>query len=246
MDNSVIIKGNKHGILVVLDDKMEFEQLKDKIKEKFQGASKFFSGADMAISFEGRKMSSDEENQILKIISEVSDIKIVCVIDEDNIRDIQYENALSYIHNKKEDDLRDDNNDINASNVIDDTLLNDAPSFCKGTIRSGQLFESKNSVVILGDVNPGGKVISGGNVVVLGSLRGNVYAGADGNHNAFVVALEMNPMQIKIADLIARSADSASHKKAKSKNVQPKIAYILDSNIYMDDLQQEILNDIKI
>ena len=35
-------------------------------------------------------------------------------------------------------------------------------------------------------------------VIVLGSLKGNIFAGVDGNENAFVVALEMSPMQIKI------------------------------------------------
>ena len=58
--------------------------------------------------------------------------------------------------------------------------------------------------MVLGDVNPGGKVVAKGSVIVLGSLKGNIFAGVDGNENAFVVALEMNPMQIKIADVIAR------------------------------------------
>ena len=126
---------------------------------------------------------------------------------------------------------------------VDDNSLA-ATAFCKGTLRSGQLFESESSVIVLGDVNPGGKVISKGNVIILGSLRGNVYAGADGNENAFVVALEMNPMQIKIADVIARSADTSTHKKSKNKNIQPKIAYVGEGNIYIDDLLQEVLNDI--
>ena len=39
-------------------------------------------------------------------------------------------------------------------------------------------------------------------VIVLGSLKGNIFAGVDGNENAFVVALEMSPMQIKIEILL--------------------------------------------
>ena len=60
--------------------------------------------------------------------------------------------------------------------------------FYKGTLRSGQVFESDGSVVVLGDVNPGGKVVAKGSVIVLGSLKGNIFAGVDGNENAFVVA----------------------------------------------------------
>ena len=65
----------------------------------------------------------------------------------------------------------------------------------------------ETSIIIIGDVKAGAKVVSKGNVIILGSLKGNVYAGSSGNTNAFVVALDMDPVQIRIADTIARSSD---------------------------------------
>lgn len=119
--------------------------------------------------------------------------------------------------------------------------------FYKGTLRSGQVFESDGSVVVLGDVNPGGKVVAKGSVIVLGSLKGNIFAGVDGNENAFVVALEMSPMQIKIGEIIARSSDVATKitkGRNKTKVIEPKIAYVYDQNIYIEDLEQNALDDI--
>ena len=113
-------------------------------------------------------------------------------------------------------------------------------------IREHFVPESETSVIVLGDVNPGGRIISAGNVIVLGSLRGNVFAGANGDEHAFVVALEMNPMQIKIADVIARSSDSAPKKKSKNKGVMPKISFVEDGNIYIEELTSDILEDIRI
>ena len=81
---------------------------------------------------------------------------------------------------------------------------------------------------------------------MLGSLRGNVFAGANGDEHAFVVALEMNPMQIKIADVIARSSDSAPKKNSKNKGVMPKISFVEDGNIYIEELTSDILEDIRI
>lgn len=52
-------------------------------------------------------------------------------------------------------------------------------------------------------------------MIILGSLKGNVYAGSSGNTNAFVVALDMDPVQIRIADTIARSPDKPRKKKKK-------------------------------
>ena len=81
MNNSVIIKGNKYGIVVVLDDKIPFAQLREDIANKFKSATKFFDKANMAVSFEGRKLSSEEERDVLDIIAANSELNIVCVID---------------------------------------------------------------------------------------------------------------------------------------------------------------------
>lgn len=53
---------------------------------------------------------------------------------------------------------------------------------------------------MLGDVNPGSSVIAAGDIVVLGSLRGNAYAGGNGRPGHYIAALEMAPQKIKIGD----------------------------------------------
>ena len=77
LDNSVIIKGSKSGITVFLDNEMPFEELLESVSDKFKNASKFFNNANMAISFDGRDLSAEEEKKILNIISDVSDLNIV-------------------------------------------------------------------------------------------------------------------------------------------------------------------------
>ena len=223
MNNSVVIKGNKYGIVVVMDPEVPFEELKENLVEKFQSASKFFDKAKMALSFEGRKLSSAEEQEILNIISENSDLNIVCVMDNDEIREKAFKNAV-------EEKL--------------EQLSSQTGQFYKGTLRSGQVLESESSIIVLGDVNPGARIVAKGNVVVLGSLKGIVFAGANGNPDAFVVALEMNPMQIRIGDVIARSSDSAAKKPVKA--IEPKIAFVDGENIYIEMLDKNVLNDIRL
>ena len=107
----------------------------------------------------------------------------------------------------------------------------------------------ETAIIILGDVNPGATVVSKGNVVVLGTLKGTIHAGAAGNEGAFVAALNMNPMQIRIADAIARAADDKPDKKsrkAKETSTGPMIAYTEDGNIYMEPITKEVINDIRI
>lgn len=242
MDNSVIIKGSKNGIIVFLDEEMPFEELLENVSDKFKNASKFFNNATMAISFDGRNLSAEEEKRILNVISDVSELNIVCVLDENNDIKSVYEEAVKKAMNS-----------FNISHQPERQKITDPKTTCmfyKGTLRSGQVFEADGSVVVLGDVNPGGKVVAKGSVIVLGSLKGNIFAGVDGNENAFVVALEMSPMQIKIGDIIARSSDSGVNKISKGKNkskiLEPKIAYVYDQNIYVEDLEQNALDDISL
>ena len=241
MDNSVVIKGNKNGIAVKLDDKVDFSELKTMLREKFMASAKFFGIADLALSLEGRELSDTQEKEIMDIISEVTDINIVCLVDHDDERDLVYQRAIAKVMEDKCNQ---------ASPLEGEQISVPAQPLCqfyKGTLRSGQVLETESSVVVLGDVNPGGRIIACGNVIVLGSLKGNVFAGANGNENAFVVALNMEPMQIKIADVIARCSDSSPVKKklkAKAKVVQPKIAYVYEGNIYVEDFEQNVLEDI--
>ena len=75
------------------------------------------------------------------------------------------------------------------------------------TVRGGQEIKTRSSVLICGNVNPGAQIIAGGSIDIRGACRGFVHAGAFGNVNAFIVADQLMPLQIRIADLIARSPD---------------------------------------
>ncbi len=78
------------------------------------------------------------------------------------------------------------------------------------TLRSGQLINSAGTVVVLGDVNPGAEVVAGGDVIVVGKLRGLAHAGAEGNEQATIWALELAAKQLRIADKLAVAPDGAA------------------------------------
>lgn len=222
--NSVIIKSNKHGLIVILDDKLSFNELLRDVEAKFNEASNFFKDAHMAITFEGRQLTNEEENEIIYAIIDNSKIHIVCIVGNNN----QNEEFYRQVVEKKEREI----------------AAKDG-QFYKGTLRSGQVLELETSVVILGDVNPGASIVSKGNVVVLGALKGNVYAGASGNNSCFVVALSMHPLQIRIGDYSARNT---APRKANEKDFElnPKIAFVRDGHINMKSVQKDVLGEIDI
>lgn len=69
--------------------------------------------------------------------------------------------------------------------------------FVKKTLRSGDRETSTGDLVIMGDVNPGAEVEAGGNVFVMGNLRGTVRAGI-GKSEAEIRALYFKAPRIEI------------------------------------------------
>ena len=92
--------------------------------------------------------------------------------------------------------------------------------FHEGTVRSGERIFSNGNLCIIGDVNPGAIVSAKNNIYVWGKLLGIAFAGKDGNKNASISSLYLNPLQLRIADVIAIGP------KDKPKNHYPEIALV--------------------
>lgn len=77
------------------------------------------------------------------------------------------------------------------------------------TIRSGVEIRHPGTVILLGDINPGGIVVADGDILVWGRLRGIAHAGAAGNRECLIMALQMEPTQLRIADAVARAPEKS-------------------------------------
>lgn len=224
MIQSVIIKSFPNGIVLHLSETDTFEEILQETAVRFRESRGFFKDARMALSVKGRKLSEEEENALLNIISENSDIHILCLVSDDEETDRMFIKAIS------ETDFSEDGN------------RNSAGQFYRGTLKNGEVLETESSIVILGDVYPGSAIISARDIIVLGGLYGEAYAGGNGSEGHYVAALEMAPEKLKIGDF-------KYHAKEKFKwgikpKVQPKIAYVKNKKIVMDSLTKELLSDM--
>ena len=77
----------------------------------------------------------------------------------------------------------------------------------QGTLRAGDHLHSDRDILLHGDVNPGARISAVGDVLVWGRLRGVAHAGCEGSTDARVVALQLRPLQLRIADAVARGPD---------------------------------------
>ena len=94
------------------------------------------------------------------------------------------------------------------------------------TLRGGQEVRTESSVLVFGNVNPGAQIIAGGSIDIRGTCRGMVHAGAFGDQTACIVADKLIPIQIRIADLIARPPDNMKESN-KAERASIKNGYIV-------------------
>ena len=105
------------------------------------------------------------------------------------------------------------------------TVDPNAPLFLEKTIRSGMEVAHHGSIFLLGDVNPGGQLSADGDIIIWGRLRGVAHAGAGGDRNSCIMALLMEPTQLRIADKVARAPSSTLEE------FYPEVAHIAAEGI---------------
>lgn len=237
MSQNVTIKGTKSGIILVLDEKVPFENLKAEIADTFLDAASFLGKHKMGLIIRGKYLTDSEQEEVVGIINNNTDLTITCIIDE--------QSATEKLFNieKKEKALE----EKTASLEQKEESLNSAPQaqfydnsalIYTGNLRSGQDISCEQSVILLGDVKPGASITSYGSIFVLGELRGNAFAGAGGDRQSIVMALKLDPLQVRIADAIAISPDAEKgpklrfrKKKLTSSENEPEVAYIDNGHI---------------
>jgi septum site-determining protein MinC len=223
MKNTVVIKSFQNGISLHLDGEQPFDELLAEIALKFRESAGFFKDAKMALSFEGRELNDEEEKVVIETITANSNINIICLVGKDDNTNQNYLKALQMLN-------YDEGNDGH---------------FYRGTLKSGQVLETESSITIIGDINPGATIISTRDIIILGGLYGEAYAGATGRDGHFVVALEMSPEKLTIGDFKYKPKEKNSKWSIKLK-VQPKIAYAKDNQVIIEPITKELLSGMPI
>lgn len=216
--SSVVIKGNKSGMTVIMDSRIPFEQLIADVAEKFHSSAKFWGSVQMTLTLEGRELTADQELAIVSTITENSDIEVLCLIDTDAKRIERCEKALN-------DKLMD--------------LSAQTGQFYRGNLQDGDSLESEASIVVIGDVLAGARVLAKGNIIVLGDVRGIVHAGITGNDAAVVAGFTMMPSQLRIAGY-----GVGNQRKGRKLCRGAGLVFVKDGRICTKSLQKSIFDQL--
>ena len=171
---NVTIKGTKDGLVLRLDDGCSYEELKRELDLKLSANTMTQDDRHLlSVKLEvGNRYLTDEQQEELKsLIRQKKNL----VVDE----------IESNVMTKEEaEQLRAENEVVTVSRIV----------------RSGQVLRVSGDLLLIGDVNPGGTVIAGGNIFIMGALKGVAHAGCFGNDQAVIAASSMKPSQLRISD----------------------------------------------
>lgn len=176
----ITIKGTREGLTLFIDDSCSFEEVLHELGEviSISQPQKNEPIVPVTVQLGLRYLHKEHKERLLHIIGEKNRLSVQSFQSDV----ISKEEALKW---KEESEVK---------------VVN-------RMVRSGQVLEVNGDLLLIGDVNPGGQVISTGNIYIMGSLLGIAHAGSNGDIRAAIAASYMKPSQLRIADYISRAPD---------------------------------------
>ena len=186
------IKGIREGLLISIGEG-EWIDIQANLLKQIEERGTFFKGARLAIDVGNRILHAAEMGVLRDKLSD-REIGLWAIISNSPVteRTAQVLGLATRLSTPKPE---------RVIRSVDPNLPGEDAILIQKTLRSGFRVSTHGHVVVIGDVNPGAEILSDGNIIVWGRLRGSVHAGAQGNQKSVVCALEMNPTQLRIANI---------------------------------------------
>ena len=221
MKTSLHIKGVHDALLIKVDDGA-WTDVRPALVESIEAQEDFFQGARVALEVGERALGAAELGSLRDALARM-DITLAAVISthpatQDAAADLGI--ARSLAHRPRKDPLE--------MEGVDTEVGGDDAIFIQRTLRSGNNVRFAGHVIVLGDVNPGAEIVAGGNIIIWGRLRGVVHAGAAGNEQACICALELAPTQLRIASHVAVSPK-------RPRKPKPEMAHIRNGELMAEE-----------
>ena len=205
LKNIVNIKGTNKGLLIQLNDMASYTEILDELKKKVSDPA-LEGDAEVQVQLANRHYSKAQLEEIKKVIHDNSKMKVIGT-----------------------------KCDVVTVEECNRMIAERQSETYVGIVRSGQVVKAKGDLVVIGDVNQNGRIEAGGNVYVLGRLKGFAHAGASGNKEAVIAASWLEATHLKIADELETMTDELD---SLSEQPEMECAYLHTSGkIIIDRLQ---------
>lgn len=171
----ISVKLDRDTLILKMDEERSFAEQKADVEKYLSGMKSFLQSGKVKFAYDGCSLSFEEEIELCHIADDV----------------FGYE--VDFIHQKMPPRSMTRHMGGNGEKLVKKIY---------GTVKPGEVIFSNGDVLVMGDVNPTSEINAVGDIFVIGNLRGVAHAGYNGDENAIVYAMHMNPVMVKIADKI--------------------------------------------
>lgn len=240
MNHLIKLKSSNNGLRIIMDAECGMEELEEALRQKLIDGRKFFGSAKMALSFEGKELTEEEQDHFCDIITECTDINIICLVDPSKAAD-------SFQH---------------CIRVVAEEYKKNDVCLIRNSVINQDFIDSEKDVIVIGDVHPGCTIISEKSIFIFGGLYGEAYAGLKFSESPkgqpqpeekkdeipneaskqVILAMEMAPEELRIGRLCYQPA-----KKPRwgiKPKLLPQIAYASNDKINIEPYTKELLKRI--
>lgn len=226
------LKGTGDGVRIYLDGESTISDLSSSLYDNLRKFRKFFGNGHCNIYFAGRELTSSDKMRLEAIVKamlpestvDYGDGRIRHKAAEEKTLELP-ENFEEEARLKEEAEIRPF---IDIKNAAERNFKSSRARFFEGNVSKGKSVESDGHLILVGNVYEDGVITAVGNIVVFGKLYGKAHAGCMGNDNAYVLAYDMKPADIRI------SKNHAYFEKSDFKGGAKK-AFLSDGRIVSED-----------
>ena len=194
---SVSVRGKSDGLVLRIGDEVAWDVVLRDLAAQFNQVNSraFFQGAMLHLDANGRKITPEEIEQLTGILGQFG-VTLASVIDNSSLMQA-YLGIRETIPPVRPEQAQLQSLATWRTRSISAPGL--SAVFVRQPLRSGEVFRHTETLVILGNVPNAAEVVTNGDILVFGRLRGVAHAGASGNENAIIGALLLTPTQLRIS-----------------------------------------------
>lgn len=216
----IAIKGTRNGLLLTLEPETPFSELLRALADRLAEAPSFFRGASLSVDTSRRMLRVSERIQLENLLAHYQ----MSVTPLEQLTAQRKENEVETFPSPgtATGPLSETGQTPRDARDSDNTL------FIRRTVRSGQAIHHASNIIVLGDVNHGAEMVAGGDIIVWGVLRGMVHAGYPDIESACICALQLAPVQLRIAHLLSRPPEGGETQP------HPEVVTIRNGRIFVE------------
>lgn len=236
MEKEIIkLKGTIDGVKIYLDSECSVSDITASLYEKLRQFRTFFGDGHCNIYFVGRELNASDKMRLEAIVSAMLPKSVVNYGERKKVKSENYkEHTLRLPDDLKEEKTEEKDNGEKSLEAIKEVVTTNFKSsrarFYEGVVRAGKTLESDGHLMLVGNVEEGAVIAAVGNVIVMGSVKGSIEAGCMGNDRAYIIAMDFEPTEVRIAKT-RRNFDKSEFEGEN----KPKRAFLTDNQIYIED-----------